>query len=75
MKTINHEQKINDIVGLFRTDCIRFLDKALKSGMVPQEMIDTDNYILAKAIVDSMMRDRPYYLANHKKEFDNINSI
>ena len=67
---VNHEQKINDIVEL-----IRELNKVLLSVMVSQVVIESDNYLLVKAVVDSMMRDRPYYLPNYKEEFDNIHSI
>lgn len=50
------------------------VDRALSSGAVPDEWKEDDNYLLAKAIIDSICRDRPYKPLDrqHQADFDNL---
>jgi hypothetical protein len=72
---INHEKKIDDLLLVFRSQCLSKLHSAKVSGMVPENLFTEDNYVLAKAIVDSCMRDRPFYLPGYRGNFDNIHRI
>ena len=51
------------------------INSAVNSGSVPDEFYG-DNALLAKAVIDSVMRDRPYAaLSSWKKDFDNIHKF
>ena len=75
MEPKTHQQRLDDVCTSFHNDCQRALTKALESGMISEEMLNDQGYCLAKAIIDSEMRKRDYYLDHLKKDFDNIHSI
>lgn len=75
MEPKTHQQRLDDVCLSFRNDCQRALTKALESGMISEKMLNDEGYGLAKAIIDSEMRKRDYYLDHLKKDFDNIHSI
>lgn len=75
MQTKTHQDRLTEVCKSFHDDCQRALTKALASGMVSDKMLNNDGYVLAKAIIDSEMRKRDYYLDHLKKDFDNIHSI
>lgn len=75
MEPKTHQQRLDDVCLSFRNDCQRALTKALESGKISEKMLNDEGYGLAKAIIDSEMKKRDYYLDHLKADFNNIHSI
>jgi hypothetical protein len=82
-KTMTKKQKakqtkkqIREMMKEFQAKAINQVDRALMSGTLNDNSIFfDDNYLLAKAILDSSMRDRPYKpFSMHKADFDNLHN-
>lgn len=58
-------------------DLLYKLDKAAKSGAIPEEWAKDGNHLLKKAIIDSFCLDRPYggISGETKKEFSNLHKF
>ena len=67
--------QINDFLDDIRKMALQKLDAAVKSGAVPEYFYEADSYLLAKAVLDSVMTDRPYRPSSRdiRKDFRNIN--
>ena len=83
---MNKEQKaiqkrtkaqIKEFCKQIQEDCLQNVDRAILSGGASEEFMNNadGNFLFAKAIVDSLMRDRPYRSASYKKEFDNLHKF
>jgi hypothetical protein len=82
MPRLTKKQKLTQVKKQIRAMMQEYLknkllpsvDTSFNSGMIPDYLIEEDNYLLAKAIIDGAMRQRPY--APHdkrlQKDFDNI---
>ena len=75
-QTIDHAKKeIDEMIIDLKKLIYRKIEVAVNAGSVPDEFY-SDNALLAKSIIDSVMRDRPYAaLSNWKKDFDNIHKF
>ncbi len=74
MKKEDVARQIDEMLEEFKKSAYQKLDKAHNSGAVPEEWKEDDgNYCLAKAILDSLCKDRPYEpTASQKKDFNNL---
>lgn len=73
---ISHEEKLEDLLWQFSERARAKLSSAMASGSVPQSYLDSDpdNQLLAKAVIDSLCRERPFAPVSpeHKADFENI---
>jgi hypothetical protein len=69
-------KQIREMLRNAQEGLMKKLDYAVSSGSVPDEYFEGDNYLLAKAVLDSWQRDRGYAPLNARtrKEFDNIHT-
>ena len=67
------KQEIRNI----ENDLLYKLDKAAKSGAIPEQWAKDGNHLLKKAIIDSFCLDRPYggVAGETKKEFSNLHKF
>ena len=67
-------QQVQDLMARLTVDAMQKVDQALTSGAVPDSWRKDDNYLLAKAVVDSVCRDRPYKALTdeYQADFDNL---
>ncbi len=78
MLSQNKKIEVQQQLEKFRNDIyiswLQSLDQADNSGSISDDMKQEGNWLLAKAIVDSFCRTRPYspLSASTKKEFDNL---
>jgi hypothetical protein len=69
------KQKLDHLIELFSKKAHEKLDKAINSGGVPGEWLGNDGcYLLQKAVLDSLCRERPFSVRNEhdKMDFDNL---
>lgn len=68
--------QIDEMLAKVKRSLIEKLDQAIKSGSVPEEYMESDNYLLAKAVFDSWCRERQFSGLNKRtrEEFDNIHT-
>lgn len=65
--------QIDKMLEELKKSAYQKLDKAYSSGTVPEEWKKEGNYCLAKAVLDSLCKDRPYKPpASQKEDFDNL---
>lgn len=66
--------QIDEMLEGFRESALKKLDQVYDSGAVPEEYKQDGNYSLAKAVLDSLCKDRPYEprTAWQKKDFNNL---
>lgn len=72
--SISHEEKLEDLLWQFSERARAKLSSAMASGSVPQSYLDCDNQLLAKAVIDSLCRERPFAPVSpeHKADLENI---
>ena len=69
------EKQLKEMCKDFTATVLKSIPRALNSGMVSDDLRDgllCGEYLFAKAILDSKMRDRPYRALGHKADFDNL---
>lgn len=70
--------QFEEMLGNVRKSLLVKLKQAMASGAVPDEYVESDNYLLAKAIFDSWCRERTFSFEGMnkqtQKEFDNIHT-
>lgn len=79
-RTNKLKRQLKAMIKLFQDEVLKKADKAIKSSAVPPEyikaMMEDDSHLLAKAVLDSAMLDRPFapLSMQSKKEFQNIHT-
>lgn len=71
------EVKLEYLLRQFTESAREKLRKAKSSSAIPEDHLkNDDDFRLAKAVMDSMCRDRPFAprLPQHKDEFDNLHA-
>lgn len=71
----SQEAKLEQMLASFAEEARKKLKSALVSSSVPEEWLkNADSFLLQKAVLDSVCRDRPYKPRNpdHQAEFDNL---
>lgn len=71
------KKQIKTMLKDLQKDIDNKINSAFKCGAVPEEYFNelaNDSHLLAKSIIDSLMRDRPFspLAPQTKKEFENI---
>jgi hypothetical protein len=70
------KRQIKEMVKDFEKGLMQKVDSALISGALNENSIFyDDNALLAKAVMDSAMRERPYHSNYYKTEFDNLHTF
>lgn len=71
------EQKLDQLLNDFAETARARLKKAMASSAVPEQWTrDPDSMLLAKAVLDSVCRDRPFMpLRQHVGDFSNLHMI
>lgn len=66
--------QIDELLEQFKESALRKLDQVYSSGVVPEHFKQEGTYYLAKAVIDSLCRDRPVKPLHDdtRKEFDNL---
>lgn len=68
------QQQLKDLRNDIYIKWLSSLEDAANSGAISDDMKQADNWLLAKAIVDSFCRNRPYSPLSDSttEEFDNL---
>lgn len=72
------EERLEDLLRQFAEQARAKLKTAITINAAPADFLtDPDDFRLAKAVVDSVCRDRPFAprLPQHKADFDNIHTV
>jgi len=56
----NHHTKMDVLIDNLRPALHKVLDKAMSSGAVEDEMVETDDFTLVKCVLTAYMRTEPY---------------
>jgi len=72
----SQHDKLEELLKSFAEEARHKLNKALLTSAVPDEYLENtpDSFLLAKAVMDSVCRDRPFRPTSPKRktEFDNL---
>lgn len=68
------KRQLKEMIKTFEESCIDKLDSVMASGSVPESFLTEGEYLLAKALIDSAMRERPFEALYYKEDFENIHT-
>lgn len=70
----NHRKLLRENIKSIETELMRNLERAFKSGALPEHWIKKDNHLLVKSVIDNYCLSRPFRLMDEsfQKESDNL---